>query len=151
MTASPVIRAAEAAHVCKNMRAKSFEEIDALGLDRRTVAERVFGHAISWTFFHEGRPVALLGAYPIHRGVWTLFGLGTEEWESVWREVTLVARRDMMAAVSASGAHRAHCLALSTHDDTHKWLRVLGATHEAQLPGYGANGEDFIMFSWLKR
>ena len=150
MTAHRRIEPSEAQYVLDNLRHSSAEEIAALGLDPRALKHQISRQEISWCVYADSHPAALLGALPIRRGVWSLFGFGTEGWTSVWRLVTVIARRDMMQAVRLTGAHRAQCPSPAAHTDTHRWLRFLGASHEAALPAYGANEEDFIMFSWLR-
>lgn len=143
---------AEILYVVNNMRKSSHEEIFAV--TDATEAEFAQGlHAapgFKWVGYHDGMPAAIIGASPIHKGVWALFGFGTDDWIKIWREVTRCARRDMMTAVAETGAHRAHCVSMATHEDAHRWLRMLGATLETPMPAYGMNGEDYIMFAWLK-
>jgi len=144
---------AEIQYVVENLSEKSQEDIwGAVEATPQIYAGFIHKHpqAFRWVFYNDGKPAALLGAMLQHRGVWNLFGMGTADWKSVWRLVTLVAKRDMMQAVLDAGAHRAQCMSPATHEDTHKWLRFLGATHEVEMPRFGRNGEDYIMFSWLK-
>jgi len=149
---SPSPTEAEIMYVLENLREKSKEDIfgatddDAYGIANYLV----WADGFKWVFYHDAYPAALLGATKMHDGVWNLFGMGTDDWQKVWRLVTLVAKRDMMQAVLDAGAHRAQCMSPASHEDTHKWLRFLGATHEAEMPKWGKNGEDYIMFSWLK-
>ena len=140
----------DASYVLRNLREKSREECELQGRTPITLSAMLAHQRIAWTIWYENKPAALIGAMPLHRGVWSLFGFGTDAWVKVWRLVTLTARRDMMRAVTDTGAHRAQCLSPATHTDTHKWLRLLGASYEVDLPAYGVNGEDFKMFAWLK-
>lgn len=136
-----------------NLRRKSIDELRLQGRSPFQIARWLASDEtiMCWAAYTpEGNPAALIGAIPAHKGNYSLFGFGTDEWTRVWRLVTLVGKRDMMQAVRDTGAHRASCLSPAHHTDTHKWLRFLGASHEAEMPGYGINGEDFIMFSWLK-
>lgn len=142
----------EVRYVLENLRPEAREEI-VLQSDEKieTMALRMaWAPGFSWAVYYDGRPAALIGANPMHPGVWSLYGTGTSDWPKVGRLVTLVAKRDMMRAVKDAGAHRAQCLSPAWHHETHKWLRWLGATEETALPAWGRNGEDFIMFTWLK-
>lgn len=143
---------AEINYVCENMRESSREELFAVGDGNpKTYADwLVKSEGFKWVAYHNKTPCALIGAVPERGGVWALFGLGTDDWKQVWRKVTIIAKRDMMRAVLDAGAHRAHCMSLATHEETHKWLRFLGVSHEAEMPAYGNQGEDFILFSWLR-
>lgn len=137
-------------YVMQNLRPKSREELEMQGLDPMKIGARLSTNPLTWCVYSGVAPAALIGATPNHSGVWTLFGFGTERWVEVWKLVTLVARKDMFAAVRATGAHRAHAMSPASHTDTHRWLRVLGAKHEVDMPAWGVNGQDFKMFTWLR-
>lgn len=142
---------AELLHVCRNLRAKSREEI--FGIFDGTVEDlaRGFrGRGVQWVGYHAGRPAAILGAFPEHPGVWSMYGFGTDDWIKIWRAVTRTALRDLMPDIRARGAHRIHSLTLSDHKDTHRWIGLLGATHETPMPAYGKEGQDYTMFAWVK-
>lgn len=145
-------RPLEYQYVLDNLSTKSQE--DLFSANEASTEEMCnwmfFRDGFRWCFYHDGKPAAILGALEVHNGVWNLYGAGTNDWQKVWRQVTLTAKRDMMSLVLDAGAHRAQCLSPAHHSDTHKWLRYLGATHEVQMPQYGMHGEDFIMFAWLK-
>lgn len=138
--------------VAQHMRAQSREDIGCMwgGTDEELTASLLSPQGFRWVAYHNRYPCAIIGANLQRDNVWSLFGFGTEDWIKVWRLVTLVARRDMMRAVRDAGAVRAHCLSPAWHHDTHRWLRALGASHEAEMPAYGRNGEDMILFSWLR-
>lgn len=142
----------EIRYVCQNMREKSREDIFPVfpGNEAQLAEMLMRSGGMFWSVYASDRPAALIGGYERNRGVWSLIGIGTDEWVKVWRLVTLVAGRDMMDAVREAGAHRADCLSPAHHTDTHRWLRHLGAKHEVEMPAYGANGEDYRMFAWLK-
>lgn len=140
----------EAEFVMMNLRTKSADELAWQGIPLQAAINFVVNADFGWVIYHDDKPAALIGAARQHRGVYVMFGFGTDDWIKVWRLVTLVAKRDMMQAVSETGAHRAHCMSPADHRDTHKWLRFLGATHEVKMPKWGEGGEDYIMFSWLK-
>lgn len=143
---------AEIAFVCENMRDKSQEDVFGVveASPSRLAQSLHRAYGFKWVFYHDGLPCAALGATQVHTGVWSLFGFGTDDWQKVWRLVTLVAKRDMMQAVSDTGAHRAHCVSPASHTDTHKWLWFLGANHVVEMPKYGRKGEDYLLFAWLR-
>lgn len=143
------VTAGELEYVLERLRKKSQEEVDAFDASNEAMIRSMADTPISWCFYYHKRPAAILGASLMHSGVFSFYGFGTDQWLKVWRSVTLVAKRGMMQAVRDMGAHRGQCLSLAHHKDTHRWLRFLGATHEAELPKFGANREDFIMFSWF--
>lgn len=139
-------------YVCQNLRQKSLDEIN--GLMRVNMDDfAAYLHSregFHWVGYHDTLPAALIGAYPQRPGLWSLYGLGTDDWHHIWRDVTRVARRDMMRMVLETDCRRAECLSLADHHDTHKWLDMLGASHRAEMPKYGIDGQDYILFSWLR-
>lgn len=142
----------EILYVCQNLRDVSRREI----FQATDATEDQFAFAIhgapgfKWVGYHDGLPAAILGGRPTHRGVWTVYGFGTDHWIDIWRDVTRTARRELIPAVKATDAHRAHSMTLTDAPDIHRWLRLLGATEECVMRGYGRGGEDFTMFVWLK-
>ena len=143
----------EILYVCNNLRDLSKEEMFATRPhdDPAELASELFhSAAIMWVGYHKDRPAALIGAFPLYPGVWGLFGCGTDEWQKIWRPMTVFARKTMMRTIAGSGAHRAHAASPVGHTQTHKWLKFLGAEQEAVLRGYGKNGEDFCLFAWTK-
>jgi hypothetical protein len=142
---------AQVLYVAQRLREKSREmfvfraddDPDGLALDI------VLRGGLRWCIWHEGLPAAILGAYPMWPGVWGLYGFGTDAYGAVMLTATKHARRVMMPAV-AEHAHRAECRSPVGHDDTHRWLQMLGAREEAVLRAAGRNGEDVILFAWVK-
>lgn len=146
-------RYSEISHVCSNMRDASAEEMFACRPhdSPSNLADELYDRGgLKWVGYYKDEPAAMIGAMPLYPGVWGLFGFGTDNWQKIWRPMTVFARKTMMPAVKSSGAHRAHCASPVGHDETHKWLRFLGAEQEAVLRGYGKNGEDFALFAWTK-
>jgi hypothetical protein len=138
--------------VCEHMRPQSRDEVFGLfpGGPEDLARYLVRSNGFHWAGVWDGVPCAMIGAYPIRHGVWGLYGFGTDLWRKAWRAVTIAAKRDMFREVSGAGAHRAECMTLADHEETHRWLMFLGATHRAEMPMAGRNGEDYVMFSWLK-
>lgn len=150
MVPDPTI--AEVLYVVRNLRDQSHREIfQATDSDIQTFSLGITGcHGFRWVAYHNGRPAAILGASRLHAGVWSVFGFGTDDWIKVWRSVTRTAKREMFPLVANEGCHRAHCVTLTESVDVHRWLRLLGATEECVMRGYGKGGEDYTMFSWTK-
>lgn len=135
--------------VIKNLREKSREEFDALGMGPDRIAHMTLSSDMAWCVYHKSLPAAIYGAWETHPGVWECFGYGTDHWVDQWRFVTVSARRNMMSKIEEMGAHRVQCMSPAHHEDTHDWLRFLGLKHEVEMPKYGVGGEDFKMFAWI--
>lgn len=96
------------------------------------------------------RPIMAAGFDEIRPGVWQDWAVTTPEaWAVHWRPVTRISRR-VMDEMLQTRAHRLQCVSLACRVSAHKWYRPLGLVQEGVLHGYGANGEDAIMFSRLR-
>lgn len=103
----------------------------------------------SWVAKVDDEPVALVGAFPMWPGVWSVFMFATDRFCDVRILVTRHIKRIMIPAiVKSSGLHLGFCHSLSTHTEAHRWLEYLGATKELELKDYGKNKETFFMFAW---
>jgi len=98
----------------------------------------------------DGTPVAAIGAVEGWPGVWQVWMFATPRWPEVALGVTRWARRVLMPALMAAGAHRAECRSLAENAGAHRWLASLGAHAEARHAGYGKRREDFITFAWRR-
>lgn len=139
--------------VVQNLRDRDRDEIfatrwtdDPAAVARDVVATGDF----RWGAYVDGRPVALIGAFPRWPRVWTMWAFGTDEWDKVVLALTRHARRFMMPAIFNSGAIRADCYALASHHDARRWLVYLGAAPEKFLDNYGKNGEKFVCYCWTR-
>lgn len=96
------------------------------------------------------RPIAFIGAAPIHPGVWSVLMFATDEFRKIRLSLTKHVKRVMIPALVEVGAHRAECHSMEGHDEAHAWLELLGAEREGVRPRFGKNGEDFVCFSWRR-
>lgn len=142
----------EVRYVVANLRDQSRDEIfSCLECSEEDFALDIASSmGFKWVGYYDGKPAAIIGASPQHRGVWNLFGFGTDDWLKIWRDVTKTARKDMMQAVKDTGAHRAQCVTMASHIGTHRWLKALGATLQTPMPAYGREGQDYTMFAWVR-
>lgn len=139
--------------VAENLRERDRAEIfatrygdDPLDLARDTVRTGAF----RWGAYADGRPVAMIGAFPRWPNVWSVWAFGTDEWPRVVRALTRHVRSFMIPALYHAGAVRADCHALETHTDARKWLTYLGAREANRLDFFGRNGECFVEYVWLR-
>ena len=95
-------------------------------------------------------PIAAWGYVELWPHVGSCFAFGTDEWGLVLRHVTNHVRRYMFPRVIAAGYHRMECRALACREDVGRWVSLLGGEPEAVLRKAGKNGEDFIIYRWVK-
>jgi hypothetical protein len=142
-------------HVTENMRAKDREEIyatrwadDSEDLAQSVIACRPMGFVAA---ADDGEAVAVFGVHQMWPGVYSVFMFATDRWQDVSLSVTKFALRIMIPSVMSDGFVRAECRSLSTHDQAHRWLEMLGAYKESEHRCYGKNGETFFTYSWTKQ
>lgn len=140
------------------LRAKDVEELDArsgpeLVPDR---AARIYRAMQGATIAHIARPagaphqpLALLAIHAAGGEGWASF-LATEDWGRIGLSLTRHIRRELIPALLADGMRRVECRALATHSAACRWLNILGAVEECDLPGFGLHDETFVQFAWRK-
>lgn len=69
-----------------------------------------------------------------------------------FKEVAIVATRHLLRTVipglKAEGITRAECRCLQSHDDSIRWMKILGAVEECVIPLYGIGGQNFVQLAW---
>lgn len=97
----------------------------------------------------DGKPIFVGGFSYIRPGVWQDWLITTPEaWTDHWRAVSKVCRR--MVDAMLEDAHRIQCVALADRTRAHEWYRVLKYEFEGVLHGYGAEGQDAVMYARVK-
>ncbi len=106
------------------------------------------GH-FAWVAGRDDPPIAVVGAVPMHPGVWSCWMFATDEFPRIALGLTKFARRVIIPSLAQSGCRRAQCLSAEGHDVAHEWLRSLGAIEESRMEGYGKSGETFVCFKLM--
>ena len=142
-------------YICLNMRAADQAEVygmrghdDPFILAREVLITATYGKAAIAS--HQGRPAGVLGVSPMWPGVWSAWAFGTDDWPRCAVELTRYARNVLKPFILACGAHRMQCHSRFDHLDAHRWLKTLGAKHEATLGGFGRDGAAYHLFAWSK-
>lgn len=103
-----------------------------------------------WVITAPDGPIVIAGFDMMRPGVWQDWLFSTPvAWTTHWRSVTKLCRR-AMDGMLLSDAHRLQCISLASRIHAHRWYRPLGLQLEGTLHGYGANGEDALMFARLR-
>lgn len=93
-----------------------------------------------------GMPLGAGGYFPIRPGVWQSWMLVPQDsWESHGKEITEIV--DKIVREMTKQGHRLQTLVLSDRTQARLWYGRIGLEQEATLRAYGANGEDFEMYS----
>lgn len=98
----------------------------------------------------DGNPEAAFGAAPLRKGLWLAWSWGGKRMKRCVPRITKFFYSTLGPHVAAEGAWRVEARALASNELALRWLHRLGATERCRLPGFGNNGEDFILFDWTR-
>jgi hypothetical protein len=141
--------------VCHKLRPDEREQMEAFTgqpYNPDALASAKFASAgPRWVLCAGETPLCIAGFDMIRPGVWQDWMLSTPEaWaDGAWRETTRATRK-VMDAMIGSEAHRLQCVSLASRTEAHRWYKVLKLKFEGKLEGYGANGEDALMFARVR-
>lgn len=142
-------------HVAANMRAKDVDEFLALthASDRAALAgsllDRYGGHPSAIVVRDEHGPVCIGGGIEHRPNVITLLLFATDRFPAIVLPLTRFVTRELFYRWRVAGVHRIEAVSMEGHDEAHRWIEILGLEREAELRGYGRNGETFIQFAWV--
>ena len=96
----------------------------------------------------DGRPAALIAVALVRPWIGEAAMLATDDWPRVGLSTTRWVKRELMPTCRRMGLTRVECRVMAAHRVARRWLHALGATEETELPGWGRNGEPFLLCSW---
>lgn len=138
-------------YIAQNMRARDVQELSATrAVDPDSVAADAFSSP--WRRVvddRDGRPCLCVGARPLHSGVISMWGFGTNSYRDAARLMTNHIRGTMIPELLAVGVHRAQCIVHPENRASQRWLESLGFFQEAILSRFGAGNQDMFLFAWL--
>lgn len=145
-------------YIVQNMREKDRYEIlatlyemetdEANELIARMTLDAATKMGIGWIGYRGDEPIAALGMSMMHPNVAQVWMFATDRWPLVALSLTKFAKKTIIRLLKDSGTHRAQCFSIESHGVAHRWLDMLGATEECEVPNYGRNGESFHLFAW---
>lgn len=140
--------------VCRQMPQDEREQIQAFSGEQYDADQVAASYHLfdgpKWTLCADDRPLLVAGFTELRPGVWQDWMFSTPSaWDPHWWTTTKQSRR-VMDAMLRTVAHRLQCVSLASRIQAHKWYSALKLEREGVLRGYGANGEDAIMFSRLR-
>lgn len=139
--------------VAENMREWDKREIYATRWNddpSELANDAMSSYEFGWLAFLEERPIAAIGAMPIHPKVWGVWMFATDEFPKIGLGLSRFVVRRIKPALQEV-AHRAECKSMEGHVEAQKWLEFIGFRRESTLPGYGREGESFHVYSWVKQ
>lgn len=104
----------------------------------------------AWTAKIDGQPVAVFGVTPVtlSQNVQQLWMFGTDQLLAILPFAGLFVVNVLLPTMKERGLTRIEVRAMYEHDETHAWMKNLGAHTVGPLGGFGKNGERFIMYAW---
>lgn len=139
-------------YICANLRAEDKAEAEAaVGpthyMDLATAHLRDRAYVVEV----DGNPEAGFGAIrSAGDHLWNAWLFGTKRIHRAVPRIRSFCRDVMMPDLLSVGAHRVEARALASHFTAHRMLESMGARHRCELPGYGVNGERFILWEWTR-
>lgn len=138
-------------YIAANLRPADYAEIDCQ-VDHwspETVAFNAM-QGMAYTIELDGNPAAAFGAAEARSGLWVAWSWGTKRMPRCVPAMTRFFWKVLGPDVYAAGAHRVEARAMAGNDLAERWLARLGSHRRCELPGYGRNGEDFILYDWTR-
>lgn len=138
-------------YIAANLRPEDRAEIDCQ-LDHWSPALLALTALQGFAYVAElgGNPEAGFGAAEQRGGLWIAWSWGTRRMKRCVPGITEFFRAVLGPEVAARGAWRVEARALAANELALRWLARLGATERCRLPGYGRNGETFILYDWTR-
>ncbi|WP_027154395.1 hypothetical protein [Mesorhizobium sp. WSM2561] len=138
-------------YIAANLRSEDRTEIDCQ-FDEWSPALLALTALQGFAYVAElnGNPEAGFGAAEQRGGLWIAWSWGTRRMKRCVPGMTEFFRAVLGPQVAAHGAWRVEARALATNELALRWLARLGATQRCRLPGYGKNGEDFLLYDWTR-
>lgn len=138
----------DASYVLQNLRPRDFEETkcQTRNWDPQALAAATSQIEYAWTVKLDGNPEAVFGAQPMSATTVVAWALGTKKIERVIPLLTRFILGPLNDQLVRDGYSWAEARSITSHRPAHKWLTGLGFQRAAELPRYGTDGEDFILF-----
>lgn len=138
-------------YIASNLRPEDKAEVDCQ-LDEWTPAGLALGamQGFAYVAVLDGNPEAAFGAAENRSGLWTIWCWGSKRVHRCVPRITRFCWDVLMPDVMARGALRGEARPLASNDLACRWLDRLGATRQGLLKSYGKNGEDFVLYEWVR-
>lgn len=143
---------AAARHVIENLSATGRREMVAThGPDyvEPAIASLLNGQDHAFAYKRGGEAQAVF-AGKRYGEVYFAFLLFTDRFPAISPRLSKFVTATIMPAVADSPASRAESLSLTDTVKAHGWLRRLGAKPVRFMPGVGRQGEDVILWRWVR-
>lgn len=140
-------------YVFENLREQDRYEVESVnpGVPTEVMADVSFDTSAVRIAIEDngGNVVAVCGLAMLWVGVCSIWFLSTDNVSRVMVSLTRELKKSLMSGLKKMGCHRAEAKSIATHGVAHRWMQILGGTHEATLRKFGRGGENFELFTWI--
>lgn len=151
MSAIVPLDEAAARHVIENLNATGRREMAAThGPDFTEPAIASLLHQDHAYAYQRGGEAQGVFAGKLLGDVYFAFLLFTDRFPPISPNLSKFVTRTIIPLVADSPASRAESLSLTDTSTSHGWLRRLGAKPVQFLPAFGRQGEDAVLWRWVR-
>jgi hypothetical protein len=139
-------------YVASHMRASDRAEVEAQ-IDEWSAAHVAALSLRDYAYVVEldGNPEAAFGCGQVRRGYWCAWSWGSDRLAKCLPVMIRFITEELQPAVYEAGALRVEARALASHKQARRFLERIGGQFCCELPAYGKNGEDFVMYQWTRK
>lgn len=98
----------------------------------------------------DGAPIAVVAIWWRTPVAIEVNAFATDDFAKIVLPLTRWIKRVVVPHFMASGVTRAECRALADHTEAVRWLELLGARREIEIPDLGRDGETYVQMAWRK-
>lgn len=143
-------------YIAERMRDRDLAEFSAMSYfdDRENAARFLCENYADYPGLYcvtldDGTPVGAGGTIWIRPNVASMLFFATDDFDRIVVSLTRFSTKEIFNPAKAL-AHRIECFSLASYTQMQSWVELFGLRPEATLRGYGKNGEDFIVYAWLR-
>lgn len=142
-------------YVAERMRNKDVEEFIALSFAKDAaeladgLVDRYSAHPDGVCFFDVDEPVGVGAMVEARPNVRTLMFFATDSFGGLALPIARFTKRILFPKYREAGAHRIECISIEGYEEAHRWIDLVGMSHEGAMRGYGRHGETFHHFAWV--
>lgn len=106
-------------------------------------------HPDGLSFHDETGPIGI-GAMVMGRpNVVTMLFFATDRFPRIAYPLARFTKKNLFPRYREAGVHRIEAVSIDGYHEAHRWIRLVGMSHEAALRGYGKGGETYHQFAWV--
>lgn len=141
-------------YVLSNIRPDDRREIEAQWpppWDATGIAATALASTHAYCVLLDGNPEAAFGAGEVRLGLWEAWSWGTPRMRRAVPHITRFVREVMLPDVLGRGGQRVEARPMDGHRMACRWLEKMGARFSGHARCWGVDGQDFVVYAWVRR